>query len=201
MDILYVPFAGDVDILDMAIQWAQNQPNKSHLIVQYQADNAPIVERHNAKTEKKVIDDAYDTIYVLAHGLDSRERNGVAANTKDQTEHRISMKALAGRFNHDLSLLSHRINKIKLYFCNNIGSEEQLAFEFQKHLNLTEEYRIDIYSGDLHLPSQQETYKTCTHQGRQYPVKEGRRSAFFNTSNVDTEINIPVILQNASSGL
>ncbi|KTD60593.1 RNA binding protein (contains ribosomal protein S1 domain) [Legionella sainthelensi] len=183
MKILYIPFHEENDLCIAATLWKRRLSEENILIIQ-----------HGQPIDYNVLKNAAGTItlYVLAHGIDSWSQPFHLAShsiiTSKTTQ--LDIEKIADRFNSDFVYLHHKINHIKLFFCNNKGSQKLIAERFNKNLILFSS-PIDYYAGIITSPWQ-DKIKYSLFQGTWYKTSKVRNTLYQKKDSMDADIRLTV---------
>ncbi|VEB37268.1 RNA binding protein (contains ribosomal protein S1 domain) [Legionella sainthelensi] len=183
MKILYIPFHEENDLCIAAILWKRRLSEENILVIQH---GQPI-NYNELKNAAGTI-----TLYVLAHGIDSLSQPFHLAShsiiTSKATQ--LDIEKIADRLNSDFVYLHHKINHIKLFFCNNKGNQKFIAERFNKNLILFSS-PIDYYAGILTSPWQDKIKYSLFH-GTWYKTSRVRNTLYQKNEPLDADIKLTV---------
>lgn len=182
MIILYIPFIHVGDLQAKAELW-KSRSSKPEAVK---------IIKHDEDIDCDALEGQDLCIYVLSHGIDDKENHAfdLANNSRrDDNLKIISIREIAHRFNRDFTCLHSDIKKVKLYFCNNKGNEEEIARQFVKELVLLDEVKISCYKGTLFVPNTDGNKKARV-QGKDVPEHEAERAAYLCTSPIKRESHL-----------
>ncbi|KTD69983.1 RNA binding protein (contains ribosomal protein S1 domain) [Legionella santicrucis] len=183
MKILYIPFHEENDLCIAAIDWKERLSEENILIIQH---GQPI--NYNAiKKEVGTI-----SLYILAHGMDSFSQPFHLASHSNLTSKTttLDIEKIADRFNSDFVYLHHKINRIKLYFCNNKGNQKLIAERFNNNLILFSS-SIDYYAGFI-TPPWGDKKKYSLFYGVWYRTSKVRSTLYQKREPLDLDIKLTV---------
>lgn len=183
MKILYIPFHEENDLCIAAILWKKTLSDENILIIQ-----------HGQPINYNALENATGTItlYVLAHGIDSLSQPFHLASHSILTSKttQLDIENIADRFNSDFVYLHHKINHIKLFFCNNKGNQKLIAERFNSNLILFSS-PIDYYAGIITSPWQ-DKIKYSLFNGTWYKTSKVRNTLYQKHEPIDADIKLTV---------
>lgn len=159
MNVLFIPFKGDTDLLNAAKQWAKVRCDDNIKIIQY---------------GDSLHDFGCDTInvYILAHGTRKRDDNYYFFSHRSKRVPRksLSIDEISERFQEYFYFHKENIDAIHLYFCNEHASERDVASRFKKTLYRFDRTRVNYYKGALLIPQKNAWF--AKHKGKKKQIKD-----------------------------
>lgn len=178
MLVLYIPYKEDTDLVFLADKMRMQLVNEEVLIF-----------RHAHHELKDIPEDKELNIYVLGHGnvpyINSGKITSDANVSHDTTI--LTIEEIADRFNMDFLYFASQVSSIKLYFCNQVSTEKDIAEKFKAQL-MGKETVIDYFSGMVM------TNKTAvTNQGILVPVNQVCRRINKQSEDIPDESRLSIV--------
>lgn len=168
MIILYIPFNEPTDLTEGAEIWRQQS-----------ADTNIVIIRHGESFNLKPCRSApikQFTIYILAHGISQQDGTyqvySHGSDSPNTTS--ISMDVVTDRFLENFLYYKQYIDSVKLYFCNDQGTELKVAQAFSRGLVNFDRLKVDYFSGTLYPAQQNQLFSFFA--GEKRPVAQVQKS-------------------------
>lgn len=157
MIILYIPFTPEESVTDLSVKaeaWKKKYDAKTQnsiVILHYKTIDA---SKEQYEKIKQAIQHGQVKIYVLAHGVDTKEYMvSNVSNPEDKLNKIISIDEVAEKFKEDFltGIRFNKKNNINLYFCDTYildNKAKKMAKKFEECLKYgSKDLKINYYSG------------------------------------------------------